>query len=477
MSQSPFRHGRRFRVPWRFALSFLVVPLLAATAGCRSYRPEPLLPRQLLEGVRYERARPPTGPFLTLEEAVVRMRCGNPRIREARAAWARACTVARTPTPLPNPSLSLGPLFLAGADILGSSHWGIEGGLGWTVLLTGTRRLRDDVKAARAAEAFTEAACVEREEYLELRAAFVSSSLRREQQAATEEVLQAALASVGVVRSLVKAGEATALDVRLLQLDAERLRADLIAAEEATAEADARLAARMGVDAEGLPAPSPYSLPGLPTRLPSASQLEEVVLHHPAMDRLRARYEVAERDLRLEIARQVPTLDLGASYEREEGTDRFGLPFGIEIPLFDRNQPAIADAAGARREVREKYVAALTRALGEVGEARPRVRARMRRHALLEGELRTASDEALEVARAAVVAGGAGALQVLEVERQHRAVRLERASARVGLFEAWADLERALGSPLLAFRVSQPAGATPVAPSIDATGPASAGKE
>ncbi|NIM64049.1 MAG: TolC family protein, partial [Acidobacteria bacterium] len=57
----------------------------------------------------------------------------------------------------------------------------------------------------------------------------------------------------------------------------------------------------------------------------------------------RARIEIARREV-------VPDLVVEAFYGREEGTDRLlGGGLGIRIPLFNRNQGAIAEARAAER--------------------------------------------------------------------------------------------------------------------------------
>ena len=69
--------------------------------------------------------------------------------------------------------------------------------------------------------------------------------------------------------------------------------------------------------------------------------------NHPELARLRARYEAAEAALRLEISKQFPDLRIGPSAAGDSGDKKtvLGLALGIALPIFDRNQQAIAAAA------------------------------------------------------------------------------------------------------------------------------------
>ncbi len=165
--------------------------LLLLTQGCVNYEPAPFDPEAVLARELEQRSAAPAGRSLTLAEAVASMRARNPRLREAWAAYATDAAVARTPTPLPNPSLSVGPLFLEGAEILGSSRYGVEAALGWTVLLSGTREIKDDLNEARAFASFLVAAGGEREEYLRLRADLATLAFLSHRLSARQEVLAA----------------------------------------------------------------------------------------------------------------------------------------------------------------------------------------------------------------------------------------------------------------------------------------------
>jgi len=248
---------------------------------------------------------------------------------------------------------------------------------------------------------------------------------------------------------LVEAAQATALDVREADLEVFAAEAEALAAAEAEEEARARLASITGVTATVFRA---AAAPPLPAAVPDEAALRNVLLRdHPGLARLRADYDVAEKELRLEIAGQYPALDIGPTYELEEGVDKFGLLFGIEIPLFDRNQPGIARAGAHRDEVRQRFEAEASRALAAIEAAHRRLVARRERLELVRTKVEPAAEEALQLARRGLESGAADALRFLTVLRLERAARIEALAAERDVYEAWADLEAACGAPLLRF--------------------------
>jgi len=438
--------------------------LCLALAGCTAPVPEqPLDPEALLASVRSARERAPSPHPLTLAEAVDRMRRHDPAIREARAAWQAAAAVARVPTPPPNPSLSLGPLLVGGGDILSNGAAGLDAALGWAVELGNPRALQDDLKRVRADTALARAAAVEREAYLGLRADYVAAALERDRASARTELAERARAAVDVGRRLAEAGQATAVDVRLLELDAERTFAEAVAADGV---ADARrhaLAARVGLAAEHVQASSAQQLPPPPGEAPTLADLETAaVAHDPQLAVLRAEYVEAEKELRLEVARAMPDFEMGVGYENEDGAVKLGLPFSIELPLWDRNQPGIAAACARRSEIRVRYTAALQRLLADVAGAHARLVAAQATHEALHSRVEPASQRTLTAARAGLDAGSIDALRYLEVLRARREVAVDLLAARIALYAAWTDLEGAAGVPLLRFP-DEPVAAAPEA--------------
>ena len=149
--------------------------LLLILAGCKSYEQKPLEPEEILNSIAQRRTdvAAPGAESLTLGEATALMRRFNPRVRDARAAYETEYAFAAVKTPLPNPTIEVAPTVLSGPGVLAGKNRGVEGALGWAIVLGGKRRLTDDVNAIRADAAQIDLGGVEREEYLALRREYV----------------------------------------------------------------------------------------------------------------------------------------------------------------------------------------------------------------------------------------------------------------------------------------------------------------
>ncbi len=443
-----------------------------ALAACRA----PAVPRVPLETAclpaRIDAARsltPPSTPCpstpstrpatpassLRFSTAVGRLRDHNPRVVEARADARPAQARGSTATPLPNPEIALGPVMLSGLDGVRSVAWGLEGALGWKVLLGGKRQMMNGLNAQNARAANVRAVATEREEYLGLRRSWIQAALGAYEEAVRAKLLATTREARDGVEDLVRVRSSTAVDLVLLDLDTRRLDADQVDAVAQTIAARAALAQRIGARTDDVDAPPMASLPTLPSDVPSIARLRAVALAgHPALDRIRAEYAVAEQRLRLEAANAIPDLDIAGTYEREDaayGLNRLGLPLGIELPIFDRNQPAIAEATARRDALRERFEAAYTRILGELEAAHALLLRRRERARRFDEDVEPAAVAALSTGRQALLAGETDALRFIDLLRSTREVEREKVQATRELYLAWAELERAIGAPLLRF--------------------------
>ena len=436
----------------------LPTTLALCLSACASYAPAPL-PVDTIETLSAHRddigaSDADAAPAeLTLLKAAEWLRTRGPRVREVVAAYRTALAKAGISTPWPNPRVAVGPRFGFGPDV-DVNEIVPFGSLSITIPLSGRLARQDDLNQALAQSALADALATFRELYLELRARYVRLAVAQKREAVRESVLDAAKASLAAANDLVAAGAATALDVSLFQLEHARERSRVLGARlEATNSAS---------DLSDLVAVSPWrlgtlpgnALPETPPDIPAPTELRELVVReHPDLFRLRADYEVAERQLHLEVTKQYPDLTLGTSLGGEPGERRttLGLTLGITLPLFDRNQQAIAQAQQRREEVRTRYESAAHRILSAMERARAILALTSARHDILRDEVLPAASDNVGIARQSLEAGAAGALQLLDAERSFRQVQIEVLEARLAEQSAWSDLEKAVGFPLVEF--------------------------
>ena len=69
---------------------------------------------------------------------------------------------------------------------------------------------------------------------------------------------------------------------------------------------------------------------------------------HPRVQDKILRLNGSEAKLEAEIRRQYPDLKIGPAFSQEDGDNRAGLALGIDLPLWNRNRKAIAEAEATR---------------------------------------------------------------------------------------------------------------------------------
>ena len=422
---------------------------ILAVAGCQSYQAKPLEPEQILAEAEQTRSSVPEGELVDLSKAAELMLQHSPRLREARAAQATFQAVADTPTPLPNPNIFLMPTFLDLTEISSSQRWGVEVPIGWSIPINGRLRINDELNALLAEQAQVDLISSQREEYLGLRGEFAGLAMASRARAATDDLNQTVETSVALMRRMVEAAQASALDVYELEVERSRVDATVELAEEAEQAARGALALRTGIWSEAFRV---EELPHIPDEVPTFEQLRDLMLRdHPGLARLRADYSVAEKQLRLEVANQYPDLELGGLFEREGNVNRFGLGIGIELPIFDRNQQAIAAARANREQVRIAFEAEVARGLARIEVVRNRLLLRRQRFEELRTLAEPATRKTIELGRRALAAGAIDSMRYFALLRVNREVALELLDAQNSLYEAWSLLEDTCGAPLLHF--------------------------
>lgn len=421
--------------------------------GCQSYQPYQAVSLPSAESARaaaraYGASISSEG-VLGFDAALVLLNRHHPDLVALRAELAMLASVAGIATPRPNPELKLasgiGVKVPEGGQTVGPS-------IGLAVDLPLGPRLQraDDLNAAKVTAAELALLARQRELALALRAAYAEIALARQAYTEQTALVESAAASAAFATKLAHVGLLTGLDVNLLRLEHQELRLAQSGAKEAVAQAERSFAELAGV--------SHQLVAGRPLEeLPVAGALpEQAILHkllagnHPALGRLRGAFAVADAELRLAVARQIPDLAVGAELEQEVGEDKqlLGLGLEIELPLFDRNTQAIAEAEGRRDAVRTEYEATLAAALASLDGQCARVALLAERRKMLEQDLLPLAKSALADAETLLAAGEIEALRLLALQRRQRELQLARLEAERARVRALMTLEHTLGHPL-----------------------------
>jgi cobalt-zinc-cadmium efflux system outer membrane protein len=170
-----------------------------------------------------------------------------------------------------------------------------------------------------------------------------------------------------------------------------------------------------------------------------------LVAGHPRLQAARAEAERQRAQLSVASSSRVP--DLGVTLFRTDELDRAstGVSFGFTVPLWNANRGEIARAraatlvSGAEVErVRVELTTAIEAALRDLQVAAGQV-------ALLEGEILSAAQRSVDLARFSFEEGETSLLDLLDAQRTFRETQQEAADARLALSLAEAEAQRLVG--------------------------------
>jgi outer membrane protein TolC len=130
-----------------------------------------------------------------------------------------------------------------------------------------------------------------------------------------------------------------------------------------------------------------------------------IASRRPDLVALQFGYEAQEQRVRTAILAQFPNLIFGVTGGSDNANVRnFGPQVSFTLPIFDRNQGAIAIERATRARLHEEYTARLTTAVGQVGAMLSEIAALNIQRDAIRAEL-TRSDEASDEAAAAFRSG------------------------------------------------------------------------
>jgi cobalt-zinc-cadmium efflux system outer membrane protein len=314
----------------------------------------------------------------------------NPTLAEARARATAVAAAERTAAQRPNPSLNLFGEYVAAA----------AGGVGWLYGLSLDFLLQRPGERTRARESAaleTQAAQSDVAESIwqvrsDLRQALLDAMYAQDQGELLEKLLEDRQELLNSAQARAQAGEIGPLEIARASVELAAAQQRLDQARTHGLDAQARLAAAIGVPAAALDE-VPLQWPGWAdiaalTPAVSADERAEALIARPDLVRTLREYDLADNALRGEVARRWPAFHIEPGYAWDKGGVRENqlnetlhdneLGVSLELPLFNRNEGPIGEAL-ARRTLAGKHLEAVQAELfGQIERAErgwPRARA------------------------------------------------------------------------------------------------------
>ncbi len=431
---------------------------LGLVAGCARFHPQPLSPAETAAGLESRSlGNPELKAFLEkhlnrelnpwpaakwdFEMLTLAAFYYQPSLDMARAVWAEAQAGVVTAGARPNPTVGFTPQYVFNPGV--EPPWVATLNLDWPIETAGkrgarvtqARHLSESARLNISATAWQVRSQL-RASLIDLSAVTRRESLLRQQLAAQEQVV----ASLDQRR---EAGAMASSEIMPARLLAQKARLDLSDAQRQQVEARARVAEVMGLPVSALKdVEIAYDLTLFPAgldRLTSTEVRHQALQRRPDVLAALADYAASESALQIEIAKQYPDVHLNTGFEYDQGLQKWGLlGFGMELPLLNRNEGPIAQAAARRRQSAARFEALQAKVIADLDRALAVYEVAAKSRAGAEALLATQRKQQEAVAQQ-LKAGAADRLEVLTAQ-------LELATGELVLQDSQTRLHQALGA-------------------------------
>lgn len=394
----------------------------------------------------------------------------HPKLKLDQAALHLAEADLRIARQYPNPSLDLG-LKYGAADVMAApSPWTVGAAIGLLILSHSQRAAQTTQAEAgvRAAQLLLQDAHWQVQAGVQQ--AFVALWAARHQARLQQQVLDSQLDLQGRTAVRAQSGLDAPLAAALAQEAAQRAALQLAADRGAVQDAQAALAAAIGLPASALNGVAlDFAELDAPTPQPDAARLAR--LRNKALAQrldVRAAWQrVHAAQAALQLAQAQPDGSpprLAPGGERDQGVDRLTLTARVPLPLFNQHQGQI-DAARARLEQSQAALQQVQlRALAAIDQAEAALRAAQEQHAE-SLQLRDADLALLHADLAAQHRGLLGPVTVLRARLRALVAAQAALKARAAQWRALDALQTALQQPLQRTEVDGTSAPSPTAPS------------
>jgi cobalt-zinc-cadmium efflux system outer membrane protein len=452
----------------RLAFGSLSVLLLVGATGCGAYRRKPIADRQVLRDLQtirleglgiLESKRDENAPKidaakgLSVDEAVAVGLYLNPDLRAFRKERGVVEGELVSARLLPNPEIQASALW----NLFGAGGGIGSGGVSALVapFRAGERGARIARAQARIEETKSQISAQEWKLAADVRKAYSSVWALEEQVKIDDAAVRLQERVLKFFREKRQLGDASRLDLNLVNIEyTQALRQREVSAGERDRTRQSLL--------ELLGLPPLYELSLKQPSDPIAYQafhldpaaLESLMIERrPQLAAAKQEYEQAEQDLRLAYIQRIPWFRLGPSYERESGggegtVDRLGAGLGLDLPLFNRNQGAIASLEANRDKLREGFIAKVHTARAELNESYRNLRAQERLIHLYQDAIKPALDENVELTESGFQLREFDLVQLITTQDKVLKARRDFVSSELEYWMAATDLELAIGARL-----------------------------
>lgn len=432
---------------------------LLALASCAPIRPTEISPQTTAAsfrarslddaGLRRLATQPTTG-FVTWPPSRLDSRAldltalyFNSSLQVSRSKWQVANAAIATAGQIPNPTINVSPLYVVTATA-GISPWVVASSLVQIIETAGKRQFRLARAQYVAEAARLDVLSAAWDTVGQVNGAVLDVAAAQSRVAAMESQVAAQSGLVEIADKRLQAGLGSRLELTTVRTNLTRAVSGQQTARTMLIEAQHQLAQAIGLSIESLPLDR-LQLPPLNQALPlgfEARIRDNAALNRADLLARLADYAASEVGLQLEAASRIPNLELGPSFEYDQGNRKWGLSAAFQLPIFNQNQGPIAEALAQRRQAADQLVALQARIIGEVNRSIAAYGAALKSLSVAE-HLFQQQNQQLRAQEALFARGETDRLELF-------AARVEAATAALARIDAQAALAKACLSVELA---------------------------
>jgi cobalt-zinc-cadmium efflux system outer membrane protein len=181
----------------------------------------------------------------------------------------------------------------------------------------------------------------------------------------------------------------------------------------------------------------------------NADFLKNEISKSPKLKQIKASADVAENRLRLEEKLINPGLTLNAGVDQDPDITSYRFGISIPIPIWNRRQGQIGEAAAGYRELQAQYTDQELALKRDIESAFQRYLIAQQQVKTFESGLLDQAESVLKVAESAYRYGERGILEYLDAQRTFRLVRKDYLASKYDYVVAILEIEQLLGMDIL----------------------------
>ncbi len=181
----------------------------------------------------------------------------------------------------------------------------------------------------------------------------------------------------------------------------------------------------------------------------NADFLRTEISKSPKLKQIKASADIAENRLRLEEKLINPGLTLNAGVDQDPDITSYRFGISIPIPIWNRRQGQIGEAAAGYRELQAQYTDQELALKRDIESAFQRYLIAQQQVKTFESGLLDQAESVLKVAESAYRYGERGILEYLDAQRTFRLVRKDYLASKYDYVVAILEIEQLLGMDIL----------------------------